>query len=144
MHRPYVRVSRLSKPPRDDPRSVSSCRSTRGKRVSIAVVAALCAVFARAAADPGDMPNVKLTPGTVATENVPVVCRSGYARSVRPDSAVWRKLKDAAYNRYGLPRGHRSEIDGAGHRHAAFAIDHLICVLRVSTTSSTERGKARR
>lgn len=97
-------------------------------------------MFARAGADPGDMPNVKLTPGAVATENLPVVCRSGYARSVRPNSAVWRKLKDAAYHRYGLPRGHRSEIHGTGHRHAAFAIDHVLYALIVSTRSSTQRG----
>jgi len=104
-------------------------RTTRTGRIVVAVVAVAAALFggvATAAADPRDLPDTKLTPGAVATESVPLVCRAGYARSVRPKGALWRKLKDEAYDRYGLPRGHRSEIDAAGHRHAAFAIDHLI------------------
>ena len=93
MHRQNALLTRVSEPPGDARRSVPACRSTRGKCISIAVITALCAAFAPASADPGDMPNVKLTPGAVATENVPVVCRSGYARSVRPKSAVWPNSK---------------------------------------------------
>lgn len=99
--------------------------AARVQRTLTALAVAACVTFGRAGADPGDMPNARLTPGVVASENVPVVCRSGYSRSVRPAGALWRRLKDEAYNRYGLPRGQRSEIDAAGHRHAAFTIDHL-------------------
>jgi hypothetical protein len=101
-------------------------RTERTIAAGVAVVAALLGAVAPAAAEPRDRPDAKLTPGAIATENVPLVCRAGYARAVRPKGALWRKLKDEAYGRYGLPRGHRSEIDAAGHRHAAFAIDHLI------------------
>ncbi len=93
---------------------------------SITMLAALCALPTCAIADPGDLPDAKLTGGAVGTHNVPIVCRRGYSRSVRPRAAVWRKLKDEAYERYGLARGHRSFVDAAGHRHAAFTVDHLV------------------
>jgi hypothetical protein len=35
-------------------------------------------------------------------------------------------LRDAAYMRYGLPRGRRSTIDASGRRHPAYQIDHLV------------------
>jgi hypothetical protein len=105
----------------------------------IAIVAALFGGVATAAADPRDLPDMKLTPGAVATENVPLVCRAGYARSVRPKGTRWRKFKDEAYDRYGLARGHRREIDAAGQWQATFAVDHLLYVLQASTTSTTQR-----
>jgi hypothetical protein len=58
-------------------------------------------------------------------------------------TAVKRKLKGHAYDRYGLLRGHCSGIDAARQRHAAFAIDLVFNVLMVSTSSSTGR-KSRR
>jgi hypothetical protein len=99
--------------------------SIRLRRISATVVVLFSLAMARASAAATDMPNSKLTPGAIATENAQTVCRAGYSRSIRPKNALWRKLKDAAYNRYGLARGQRSEIDAAGRRHAAYTIDHL-------------------
>ncbi len=82
-----------------------------------------------ARAQTSELPIVALTPGVVARVTAPMVCRSGYSRSVRPTGALWRKLMDQTYDRYGLARGHRSEIDAAGHRQAAFVVDHLLYVL---------------
>ena len=67
-----------------------------------------------------------LTPGVVVTRDAAAVCRPGYATSVRPEGALWRRLKDESYDRYGLPRGHRSSIDEHGVRHAAYEVDHLV------------------
>jgi hypothetical protein len=74
----------------------------------------------------GDFPDASLTPGAVVTGDIAVICRQGYATSVRPEGALWRRLKEEAYDRYGLPRGHRSRTDGYGIRHPAYEVDHLI------------------
>jgi hypothetical protein len=73
-----------------------------------------------------DMPNEALTPGAVATTDASTVCRPGYATSVRPTGALWKHLKDEAYDRYGLLGGHRSVIDEQGIRRPAYEMDHLI------------------
>ncbi len=72
------------------------------------------------------MPNKTLTPGAVATTNAAKVCQPGYARRVRPRGALWKQLKETAYQRYGILRGHRSYVDAYGVRHPAYQIDHLI------------------
>jgi len=71
-------------------------------------------------------PDHTLTPGRVLSVDVATVCRSGYARSVRPKGNEWRRLKDEAYERYGLPRGHRSRVGANGRREAAYEVDHLV------------------
>ena len=73
-----------------------------------------------------DMPNSLLTPGAVATSDRMIVCRPGYATSVRPTGPLWRRLKEQAYAEYGIPRGHRSYVDEHGVRHPAYEVDHLI------------------
>ena len=85
----------------------------------------ICAVPG-ATSGANDVPNRRLTPGSVATRETATVCQAGYAHSVRPRGNVWRRLKDEVYDKYGLPRGHRSRIDAEGHRHAAYEIDHLV------------------
>lgn len=72
------------------------------------------------------MPNSHLTPGAVASTDTSAICRSGYATRIRPRGSLWRSLKDAAYDRYGLPRGHRSVVDDQGVRRPAYAVDHLV------------------
>jgi hypothetical protein len=72
------------------------------------------------------MPNEALTPGAVATTDVSTVCRPGYATNLRPTGALWNHLKEGAYDRYGLLRGHRSVIDEHGIRRPAYEVDHLI------------------
>jgi 5-methylcytosine-specific restriction endonuclease McrA len=47
-----------------------------------------------------DLPNPRLTPGAVLTTSRAVVCRSGYASSVRD---VPESEKAAVYARYGIP-----------------------------------------
>lgn len=74
----------------------------------------------------GEFPDTSLTPGAAVTSDIAVICRQGYATSVRPEGALWRRLKEAAYDRYGLPRGHRSRTDGYGDRHPAYEVDHLV------------------
>jgi hypothetical protein len=103
-------------------------------RQSAPTEARLAAVLTTAALTPGassspesnDMPNEALTPGAVATTDVGIVCRPGYATSVRPTGALWRHLKDEAYDRYGLSQGHRSMIDAHGVRQPAYEVDHLV------------------
>ena len=73
-----------------------------------------------------DMPDSTLTPGAVGTTDATVVCRPGYATSIRPEGTLWRHLKGEAYDRYGLPRGHRSIVDQNGARQAAYEVDHLV------------------
>lgn len=74
----------------------------------------------------GELPDRSLTPGAVATRDVGLICRHGYAGNVRPRGSLWRRLKDQAYARYKIARGHRSSVDDRGVRHPAFEIDHLI------------------
>ena len=74
----------------------------------------------------GDFPDSSLTPGAVVTNDVAVICRQGYATSVRPEGALWKRLKEEAYERYRLPRGHRSRTDGNGVPHPAYEVDHLV------------------
>lgn len=62
------------------------------------------------------LPDHRLTPGAVATTDKDVVCKPGYASSVRPRGEQWRELKDRVYTEYGMPVGSRY-----GH-----AVDHLI------------------
>lgn len=90
----------------------------------LAIVVALASQGVAASAD--DLPDASLTPGAVALTDVSAICRPGYARGVRPRGLLWRRLKDAAYNEYHLPRGTRSTVDANGRRHSAYAIDHLI------------------
>ena len=73
-----------------------------------------------------DLPNSNLTPGVAAESDIRVICQSGYATSVRPRGSLWNRLKDEAYNRYGIPRGHRSAVDDNGVHHPAYEVDHLI------------------
>jgi hypothetical protein len=77
-------------------------------------------------ASPNDMPDSTLTPGLAVTTDATIVCRPGYATSIRPTGALWRRLKEEAYDRYRLPRGHRSNVDEHGIRHAAYEVDHLV------------------
>jgi hypothetical protein len=72
------------------------------------------------------LPDAQLTPGAIATTDVRTICARGYATRVRPRGPLWRHLKDEAYDRYHLPRGHRSSIGSDGVRHPAYEIDHLI------------------
>ena len=78
------------------------------------------------AVDSHDFPDSHLTPGVIIESDSRVVCRPGYAASIRPRGDSWRTLKDAAYGRYGIPRGHRSTVDQSGVHRFAFEIDHLI------------------
>ncbi len=55
-----------------------------------------------------------------------MVCTPGYSKKVRPVGAQWRKLREEAYARYGIARGHRSYVDENGLRHAAYEVDHLV------------------
>lgn len=73
-----------------------------------------------------DMPDSTLTPGEAVTTDATLVCRPGYATSIRPEGQLWRHLKDEAYDRYGLPRDHRSVVDQNGARQAAYEVDHLV------------------
>jgi hypothetical protein len=73
-----------------------------------------------------ELQDAKLTPGAVATTDVKLVCSPGYASNVRPRGALWKSLKAEAYARYGIPPGHRSDIDAAGVHHPAYQVDHLI------------------
>ena len=94
---------------------------------AVASIVVFCiAALPAARADPHDEPIVALTPGAIVSEDLTRVCRAGYAGSVRPRGHFWRRLRDEAYDRYGLQRGHRSTIDAAGQRHPAYEIDHLV------------------
>lgn len=73
-----------------------------------------------------DLPDASLTAGSVATTDTAKVCTPGYATDLRPRGTLWLRLKEQAYRRYSIPRGHHSYIDAAGHRHPAYEIDHLI------------------
>jgi hypothetical protein len=88
-------------------------------------IVAFFALSGVAVADSG-LPNPSLTPGAVASTEIAKVCATGYARRVRPVGNVWSRLRNQAYDEYGLKRGERSFIDAAGRRHPAYQIDHLI------------------
>jgi hypothetical protein len=60
-----------------------------------------------------DLPNSKITPGAVDTTDAGVVCRPGYAKSVRH---VPGKVKAEAYREYGIKR----------HRPGEYEVDHLV------------------
>ena len=79
-----------------------------------------------AAVAQGLLPDAQLTPGAIATSDVRTICARGYATRVRPKGVLWRRLKDEAYNRYHIARGHRSSVGSDGVRHPAYEIDHLI------------------
>lgn len=74
----------------------------------------------------GDMPNLTLTPGAAVTTDTAVICRPGYATSIRPTGALWRHLRDEAYDRYGLSRGRRGIVGASRFRHPAYEVDHLV------------------
>lgn len=87
---------------------------------------ALAAAVGFARADAQRMPRADLTPGAIATTSTASLCVRGYSGSVRPRGDAWRRIKDAVYSRYGIPRGQRSMLDAKGRSHPAYAIDHLI------------------
>jgi hypothetical protein len=72
------------------------------------------------------LPDPHLTPGKALAVHAATICRPGYARHVRPRGALWRRLKDEAYTRYGLARGHRSMRDSGGRLRPSYEVDHLI------------------
>jgi hypothetical protein len=72
------------------------------------------------------LPDRALTPGVVASSDAKEVCAAGYASRVRPRGALWRRLKDGAYSRYGIERGKRSILGSNGMRYPAYEVDHLI------------------
>ena len=109
-------------------------RSARTSRMQIAsklspvaiLIFVAASVAASYAATNDVLPNTSLTPGAISVTDAAAICVPGYARAVRPRGALWRRLKNAAYNEYGLPRGKRSYVDAAGKRHPAYEVDHLI------------------
>jgi hypothetical protein len=72
------------------------------------------------------LPDSNLTPGAATTSDRNVICETGYAGSVRPNGSVWRHLRDEAYSRYHIARGHRSIVGPNGVHYPAYQIDHLI------------------
>ncbi|GAC1541000.1 MAG: hypothetical protein NVS2B17_17860 [Candidatus Velthaea sp.] len=92
----------------------------------ICALVALTFVAGHSGAAASAVPASRLTPGIVTGADAEAVCRRGYSASVRPRGIMWRRLKEEVYARYGLARGHRSTIDGAGRRHPAYVIDHLV------------------
>lgn len=85
----------------------------RSRRHLLSVVIAVASLtpLPAVAADPV-MPDPKLTPGAVATTDLRVICKKGYAKSVRHTSG---KLKAKIYREYGIEKR-------AGH----YEIDHLV------------------
>jgi len=77
-------------------------------------------------AEVAELPDQHLTPGKILAVRTSTICRPGYASRVRPRGALWRRLKDEAYTRYGLARGHRRVRDLGGHLRPAYEVDHLI------------------
>jgi hypothetical protein len=73
-----------------------------------------------------EFPNTALTPGAIVTTDTLVICRPGYATIVRPTGDLWRRLKDQAYDRYGLRRGYRSRVLQNGLTESGYEVDHLI------------------
>jgi hypothetical protein len=100
-------------------------------KASLTALALSLTACATAAAGAWTLPNPSTTPGAIGSSDPVVVCAYGYASAHRD---VPYAVRDRVYNEYGIPRGHR----------AGLRIDHLLYVLRVSTTSSTEREKSRR
>jgi len=73
-----------------------------------------------------DLPNSNLTPGLGATEDENLVCQRGYAERVRPRGALWRRLKEEAFARYGIAYQDRDAIGANGVREPEYQVDHLI------------------
>lgn len=74
------------------------------------------------------LPDRSLTPGVVSMVDSSRVCELGFSSTIRPKGRLWRHLRDEAFRRYHISRGHRSEKDNTGARHPAYQIDHLIPV----------------
>jgi len=72
------------------------------------------------------MPDRILTPGAAVSADAEAICKPGYASTIRPRGALWRRLKDEAYRRYHIKRGNRSILAANGVRYPAYVIDHLI------------------
>ncbi|MEA2298124.1 MAG: hypothetical protein QOF77_1060 [Solirubrobacteraceae bacterium] len=84
--------------------------ASRGRSVALGPVTKASRCHLR-----GPLPDPACTPGArFAAATPPVICRSGYARSVRN---VPRAIKDAVYRAYGLSR-HFDGSDGE--------VDHLV------------------
>jgi hypothetical protein len=80
------------------------------------------------------LPNSSKTPGAIGSSDPVIVCVRGYSRTVRPPyDYAWRKFRVSVFRAYGIPH----------ERWRGYTIDHLLYVLRVSTTSIIERGKSR-
>jgi hypothetical protein len=90
------------------------------------VTIALLMLTSAPAANEDVLPDAARTPGAVAVTDVALICAPGYATHVRPRGALWRRLKNEAYDAYGLPRGKRSTIDARGKHHPAYEVDHLV------------------
>ena len=109
-------------------RSARALRMQVARKLSpVAILIFVAASIAASYAATNDaLPNALLTPGAISVIDAGAICVPGYARAVRPRGALWRRLKNAAYNEYGLPRGKRSYVDAAGKGHPAYEVDHLI------------------
>lgn len=79
--------------------------------LSLVIAVASLTPLPAVAADPVT-PDPKLTPGAAATTDVRLICKNGYAKSVRHTSG---KLKAKIYREYGIDKR-------AGH----YEIDHLV------------------
>jgi len=73
-----------------------------------------------------DLPNSNLTPGLASTEDENLVCQRGYAERVRPRGALWRRLKEEVFARYGIAYQDRDAIGANGVREPEYQVDHLI------------------
>jgi len=64
-----------------------------------------------------DMPNHRLTPGSVVSMDRSLICSPGYAKRVRhPYDYAWRQLRVRMFEGYGIPHDHWHE----------FTVDHLV------------------
>lgn len=100
---------------------------TRHDSIAATATSGLITTFIQpSSAAQSDLPNSNITPGSVATTDTTAVCRPGRATEIRPKGALWTHLKEEAYARYGIKRGHRSYVDPDGHRHPAYEVDHLV------------------
>lgn len=63
----------------------------------------IAALFIAAGLGPA-LPDPALTPGSVSTTDVAVVCRAGFARTQRPPyDFAWRQLRIRVFSSYGIP-----------------------------------------
>ncbi len=77
------------------------------RRVARALVASWFVIATIAAARPAAAATLPNEPGAIATVNAGEVCSRGYAEALRPRGEEWRSIKEALYERAGLPRGRR-------------------------------------